>query len=136
MDWRVREITKAVRDYDRELYAQNTRDNRIDIYRRNRDGMHPPHFLFSLTDTWQPTGRPVDYGVEVVLNRLRAGDLWRDDTYVERWIVEHEKKKESKSRDFSNSVEAFMYDFRRQFARATNGINTSTLEKVPMKGRH
>ena len=130
---RVREITRAVASYDPCLYAQETCAGRIDIYRKNRDAMYPPHFLFALTDTWQPTGRPVDWGVEPLMNRIRAMDLWRDDTFVERWEANHEKLEQGKRRDFGNSVESFMYDFRRQFQRATNDINTSTLNKVQRK---
>lgn len=132
---RVDEITRAVSSYDPCLYAQETKPGRIDLYRKNRSGMEPPHFLFSLTDTWQPTGRPVDWGVEPLLNRVRAMDLWRDDKFVERLIADHEKNQESKERDRRNNVESFLYDFKSQFQKATNDINTSTLEKGHMKGR-
>lgn len=130
---RVDEITRALRSYDPCLYAQNTHENRIDIYRKNRESISPPHFLFSLTDTWQTTGRPVEWGVEPLMNRIRAMDLWRDDQFVEKWIAQHEKAQESRDRDRRNSVEAFLYDFRSQFQKATNDINTSTLEKVHRK---
>lgn len=130
---RVNEITRAVKSYDPCLYAQESKQGRIDLYRKNRSGMEPPHFLFSLTDTWQPTGRPVDWGVEPLLNRIRAMDLWRDDQFVEKWIAQKEKMDESRDRDRRNSVEAFLYDFKGQFQKATNDINTSTLEKVHRK---
>lgn len=131
---RVDEISRAVRNYDPCLYAQNTHGNRIDIYRRNRENISPPHFIFSLTDDWQPTGKPVEWGIDPVLNRIRAHDLWRDDTFVERLLAAQEEKAAERSRDFGNSVESFLYDFRKDFAKATDGINTSTLGKVKMKG--
>jgi hypothetical protein len=127
---RVAEITRAISSYDPCLYAQQTHESRIDIYRKNRESIHPPHFLFSLTDTWQPTGRPVEWGVEPLLNRIRAMDLWRDDQFVEKLLADQEKAQESRDRDRRNSVEAFLYDFKSQFQKATNDINTSTLKKV------
>lgn len=130
---RVKEITRALRQHDDCLYAQNTHGNRIDIYRKNREAIYPPHYLFSLTDDWQRTGKPVPWGIEPLMARIRAMDLWRDDTFVEKWIEADEKRKASEDRAFKNNVESFLYDFRRQFARATNDVNTSTLEKVARK---
>lgn len=64
-------------------------------------------------------------------------DLWRDDTFVEKLIAQTEKNKESRDRDRRNSVESFLYEFKSQFQKATNDINTSTLEKVTRKeGSH
>ncbi len=120
--------------YDSELYAQESKAGRIDIYRRSKHNDSPPHFLFALTDDWTAKGTPVPWGIEPLLNRIKAMDLWRDDTFVERWIKNHEKEVESQDRARRNSIESFLYDFRRQFARATNDVNTSTLEKVYSKG--
>ena len=126
---RIGEITLALRSHDSCLYAQETKAARIDVMRKSSYGDTPPHFLFALTDDWKPTGRPVPWGIEVVINRIKAQDLWRDDTNVDQLIAAHEKAEASKERDFKNSVESFLYDFRSQFQRATNEINTSTLEK-------
>jgi len=130
---RVQEITKAVKSYDLCLYAQETKPGRIDLYRKNRDGNEQPHFLFSLTDTWQPTGIPVPWGVEPLMNRIRAMDLWRDDKFAETWMAGQEKRKESQDRDRRNSIESFLYDFKGQFQKATNDINTSSLKGLNRK---
>lgn len=126
---RTESITRAVKQYDRELYAQETKPGRTDIYRRSVLGVSPPHFLFSLTDNWKPDGRPVEYGVEVVMLRIKAHDLWRDDTFIENYIARCESDKESEDRARRNDIESFLYDFRRQFQRATNDINTANLSK-------
>ena len=134
---RVREISNLVKGHDSCLFAQETHPGRIDIMRKNRDGMAPPHFIMALTDTWQPTGTPVPWGSEPILNRLRAMDLWRDDTFVERYIADCEKLEKSRERGMRNSIESFLYDFRSQFQKATDSINTSTLNKVYRKeGSH
>lgn len=96
--------------------------------------MSPPHLVFSLTDTWTAEGAPVPYGTEVVLNRVKAHDLWRDDQFVERWIAEKEQEEKSEERALKNSIESFLYDFRRPFMKATSDINTANLNKVYRKG--
>ncbi len=123
-------LDRRVKDYDSALYIQESPNDRYDVLRRSKYGEAPPHLIFSLTDTWQPTGRPVQWGSEVVINRIKAHDLWRDDQWIENYIKQEEKDKESKDRAMQNSIESFLYEFRRQFAKATDGINTSTLNKV------
>lgn len=130
---RVREVTKVVRDYDPCLYAMEMPDGRIDIYRKNRENISPPHFIFSLTDTWQPSGRKVDWGVDPILNRIRAHDLWRDDGFVESWIADDEKRAESRDRSRRSGVEDFLYDFRGQFNKTFNDVNTSNMNKISKK---
>lgn len=126
---RAREISKALENYDRCLYAQEMPDGRIDVYRKNRENLSPPHFIFSVTDNWTPQGQKRDWGIEPILNRIRAIDLWRDDKFVERVIAETEKDEESKDRDRRNSVESFLYEFRGQFHKTFNDVNTSLMDK-------
>lgn len=125
----AKRLDKVLKGHDSKLFVQETKPGRYDVYRKSQAGGHMPHFIFALTEDWSPTGVPVCYGYDVVLNRIKAFDLWRDDTFVERWIKEHEKHEESKDRARRNSIEAFLYDFRRQFARATDSVNTGTMDK-------
>lgn len=129
----VKNWTRVLKDYDSSLYAQETKLGRIDVYRKSRLNDSPPHFLFALTDNWKPEGTPTWYGSEVVLNRIKAHDLWRDDSFIENWIKEHEKIKASEKRAFKNSIESFLYDFRSEFQKATKDINTSNLKKLHRK---
>lgn len=126
-------MNRDLKNYDSCLYAQESRLGRIDIYRKSKYGGALPHLVMSLTDNWNHTGKPVDYGSLVIMDRIRAMDLWRDDGFVENYIKNHEKAKESADRDRKNNIESFLYDFRSQFHKATNDINTSTLEKVYRK---
>jgi hypothetical protein len=91
--------------------------------------MSPPHYICSLTDTWGPKGKPVEWGVEVILQRLKAHDLWRDDTFVERFLAEQVKEDESKQRDVRNSLEGFLEEMHSSFKKATSDINTSLMNK-------
>jgi len=133
MQGRVKDVTRAVKQHDPCLYAQETKPGRIDLYRKNRESLSPPHYLMSLTHNWQAEGRPVDWGIEPIMHRLRAMDLWRDDNFVEQFVADNEKEEMSRERSRKNNVESFLYDFRKQFQKATNEINTSTLEKVKRK---
>lgn len=127
---RLNEINRALKSYDSELFAVSNKPPRIDVYRQNRDKLSPPHFIFSLTEDWTVKSTPIEWGIEPILARLRAIDLWNSGLGVEDFIQEAEKSSESKKRHLMNTVEGFLYDFRSEFAKATNGINTSTLEKI------
>ncbi len=130
---KAKALTRYLKHYDGELFAVCNKPPRIDVYRQNRDRLSPPHFIFSLTDDWTVSGSVVDWGVEPVLARLRAIDLWNSGMTADEVIDQHAKWKESKQKDFRNNVESFLGDFRRQFAKATDGINTSTLNKTYRK---
>lgn len=129
MDSRVREVNRVVKGYDKYLVAQRERNGAIHIYRKTSDPADPLHFVMALTDNWTVRGKPRNWGLEVVVNRIAAHDLWKDETVVDRIEASLAKAEESKEKGMRNSIESFLYDFRRQFARATDGINVSSLER-------
>jgi hypothetical protein len=130
---KAKSLTGYLKHYDGELFAVCNKPPRIDVYRQSRDKLSPPHFIFSLTDNWTAQGRPVDWGVEPVISRLRAMDLWNSGVTADDVLKQNEMVEEGKSRDLRNNIESFLLDFRRQFAKATDGINTSTLDKTYRK---
>jgi hypothetical protein len=128
---RAETLTRHLKRHDSELYASRQPTGAIWVLRRNRSRPHEPHFIFALTDNWTAQGRPREWGIEPVLNRIKAHDLWRNaDSVVDRILADHEKSEESDRRAARNSIESFLLEFRKPFARATNGINTSTLSKI------
>lgn len=130
MDGRTREVDRLVGLYDRDLFARRESNGVIHIYRKTHRSSFPCDFVCALTENWQPNSPARDWGLEVLHNRLMAMDLWKDETVIDRVNKAAEKRHEDEQRDFSNNVESFLYDFRRQFARATNDINTSSLSKM------
>lgn len=126
----VRHYTKIVQRYDSELFAVSVKPPRIDIQRRSRYGASPPHHIFSLTDDWTPKGKPVEWGSEPILAHLRAIDLWNSGVGVDEVLEHNEKVDEARDRARINNTEAFLRDFRRQFARATDGIRTANMAKI------
>lgn len=129
MDLYRKRMDKALKAHDSLLFLQETKPGRFDVYRKSQTGANPPHFIFPLTDTWKPDGKPVDWGIEVVLNRLKAHDMWNDKSFIATLPELHEKEAESKDRARRNDIESFLYDFRSQFHRATSDINTSLMDK-------
>lgn len=130
---RVREISRNLKAYDKELYAQCNKPPRIDVYRQNRDKLSPPHFVFSLTENWTPTGKPVEWGIEVILARLKAIDLWGNGQTADQLNEANAKIDESRERTVRNNIEGFVSEFRSQFAKATDGIRVANMKKLYRK---
>lgn len=139
---RADDITKAIKSHDRELYCEKNREGKLCVYRKGSriesydvnghviDFVRPaPNFVFALTDNWRTTGIPVEWGIVPILERLKAIDLWNRDLAGE-CIQSTIKEIESRDRARKNSTESFLMEFRRQFARATNEINTANLAKL------
>lgn len=142
MDARLNQINKTVRTHDRKLFAKRV-GSRVDIMRESYrfmpydlDGIRllvsvpSPHQIFSLTDNWTVSGKPVEWGLEPISHRLKAMDLWNREDFMEELLKEYEKDQESEKRSFRNNIESFLRDFRREFSGTFNDVNTSTLEKV------
>lgn len=137
---RLRQISRALQGYDRELFVAPSVKGVPCVFRKTRaaesydfDGtvVHRivirPHLVFALTDNWTVFGRPVDWGIEPILARLKEMDLHNRDVAGEL-IDSYEKAEKSKERGLRNDAEAFFADHRREFARATDGINTSLIK--------
>lgn len=123
-------VEKGIKVHDSKLFIQETRLGRYDIYRKSEFGCHLPNFVFALTEDWSANGRPVEHGIDVVINRVKAHDLWHNTDFMEDYIKTCEKISEDKEKKRKNSIEGFLYDFRRQFQRATESVNTGTLNKI------
>lgn len=149
MDARVAKITREIQASDPQLFAVREANGMISIYRKYtrydvfdwEDGAKlfhsrpDKHHVLSLTHNWTVHGRPVPWGICPILAKLRAMDLWHRDIGQEL-LKEYDKRKASDERDFKNNTESFLLDFRRQFAKTFDGINTSTMEKIDKRRIH
>jgi hypothetical protein len=148
MDSTVRLYNKAIKEYDRELYAHRSEEGVISILRCNKrfvlydlDGqdlhvlIDSPEFIFALTDNWSTTGQPRLWGSDRVLARLREIDSWAKKDFLEEIDEQNEKVDQSKARHLRNEMEAMFSDGRRQFAKATDGILTHSLDKTEKNRR-
>ncbi len=143
MDWRTIRINQEIRKLDRRLSASRTPKGTIMILREpdrlaasdynqiNTDGtVHFSQFILALTDTWNLRGKAVDRGIEPILEQLRGMDSWTTSGIYEDMRKRRERNEADQERIQNNEIRARASDMRRDFAKATNDINTSTLEKV------
>lgn len=86
-----------------------------------------PQLILSLTHDWKPSGRPVNWGVEPVLEMLRSMDSWTDPRMFSRMVERRERMEVDSERSKRNEIRARAADMRSDFARATNDINTAGL---------
>lgn len=138
---RAEDVTRYIRKFDSKLYCEKNRDGKLCVYREDQriesydfEGQvilfsrPAPYLVFALTDDWTEQGSPVDRGLLPIYFRLRQIDLWNRDLVSES-IRSVEKDKESRDRAVDNHIESYLKDVRREFARRTNDINTSTLDR-------
>lgn len=131
MSYQAFRLTKALKDHDDALLARKGDDGKIHVYRKGQQSLH---HIFSLTEDWTTHSRAVEWGVEPIIQRLKAIDTWNHDV-AGRVIDEELKADRGKEADRRNTYESFLLDIRKQFAKATNDINTGTLNKSD-KRRH
>ncbi len=145
---RAHRITRELYQYDPCLFARKEQ-GMIKIFRRTKrvewheiDGnsvgflKEDPHFVCALTHNWSPNGEPVDWGLEPIAKKIRESDLWKRDKLADELIASYEKTAESRDRHTKNETEAFLSEFRPQFARAFNDVNTSNLAKTDLRRKY
>jgi hypothetical protein len=135
-------ITVEVQKHDPKLYCAKNTEGTLCVFRRSvrfeaydvGDELMiytrpAPHFVFALTNTWKTNGKPVDWGLEPIAARLKAIDLWNRPTLVDDLIESYEKDDKAMERELDNSIESFLLDFRKQFARTFDDVNTGSMNK-------
>lgn len=129
MSWRLDSYTKALKRYDRDLFAGRTREGTPCVFRRVKRFVpviesddfrlmtlkESKDFVFALTDTWLATGQPRDWGIDHVLNRISEIDTQRHEDFIRKMDEANEKVDKSRARHLDNEAEAYLKDNRRQF---------------------
>lgn len=131
MTRRQRSVSRAVKEYKRELYCKWD-IGKLHIFQKSPYWPSPDRYVCSLTHNWKIGGEPVEWGVEAIKVKLKAMDMASDggQEFISEVLASYEKDYVSKQRDRKNTMESFLYDYRSEFAKATNHINTGTLEKT------
>ena len=146
---RENRITKELQKHDRLLFCDKSRSGRMDIFRKGwryesylledkavlKRSVFHPHYVFSLTHNWNLNGRPVDWGLEPIVARVKAMDLWNRNI-VEDMIAGYAEDEKCQERTRNNSIESFLYDFRSQFKKTFSDVNTSNLKKTDKRRTH
>lgn len=122
--------TRALKRYDRDLFAEKNRDGVLCVFRLYKryepvcvteefkflNLVKAKQFVFSLTENWTLRTKPRMWGIDQVLNRVREIDVQANERLFEEMDAAHEKVDESNKRDLMNQAEAFFADNRKQFA--------------------
>lgn len=141
--------TRALKRYDRDLYAGRTKDGVACIFRKSKrfepvcelNGIplsvlkEDKQLVFPITSTWTMAGEPRDWGIDRVLNRVREIDALANERFFEELDAANDRIEQSKQRSMKNEMEAFWSHERRRFAKATDGILTHSLSKDEPKKR-
>lgn len=142
-------ITREIQKHDRDLFCRKDPRGVLQILRKNTITrsvwvddktvitypVSAPSFIVALTDTWTAMGKPVEWGLEPIMRKLRAIDDWQNpESENNKMLAQNEKVDQSHDRDRYNKMEAFCYDWRSQFKKATSDINTSNLAKIEKRG--
>lgn len=146
---RAERITSAVKTHDSQLYCERNMEGKLCIFRNGyswenhhlADGnllrvLRPtPHLVFALTNNWSIRGEAVDWGIEPVMARLKAMDLWNNDL-VARLEEQEIKDEESSARQRQNTTESFLYEFRSQFKKTFENVNTASMAKHDLRKKN
>lgn len=149
MSWKVHNINRRLKRFDRSLFTYTNIEGKVLVMRKadrleasdyhqeemNLDEIRP-QIIFALTHDWTVYGRSVDWGIEPILEKLRSMDSWASTAWISEMRKENERIKEDKKRMERNEFRATASDMRKEFAKATNDINTSTLEKIDRRYSH
>lgn len=143
MDWYTLRMTAELRKHDKRLYASRNPVGLVLILRKpdrleasDYNQSEPDtkdlntQLILALTDNWTVNGKPVEWGIEPVMSRIHEMDSWRDPEMTQKMRKGREREQEAKERAQKSLIRETALDMRREFAKATNDINTSTLEKV------
>lgn len=144
MDAKLRQVSQLLKRYDSDLVPRRFMDGALGIMRKRRGydfyrfadrsvlwfARDWEELVLPCTDNWVETGTPVDWGIEPIFWQIQKLDGWRDDGDYDRFCEDREQRKRNRDRAFRNEIRARAADLRRDFARATNDINTSTVEKI------
>ncbi len=141
--------TRALKRYDSDLYAGRSKDGLPCVFRKSKrfevvgewddfkllNLCEDKQFIFALTDNWLASGKPRDWGIDFVMNKIKSIDALANERFLEEIDAENEKLDKSRARSIKNEMEAFWSHERRRFAKATDGILTHSLSKDEPKKR-
>ena len=140
MSYRLSRLNRAIKDYDKDLYVIRSPNGMDQVWRKSlpkdlfglTEASHSSkpnvNFILALTDDLKLTGNPVEWGIEPIIATLKSWDNWRDDTQFEKMKKRREFNEESEKNSQKHEFRARAADMRKDFARATNEINTSSLK--------
>lgn len=146
----LKSYTKALKRYDSDLYADKTLDGLTCVFRKTKryepvcvtekfkllNLIECKQFVFALTDNWQATGIPRDWGIDHVLNRVKESDALANERWLEEIDAHNERIDKSKRRELKNDMESFWSHERNRFVKTMDeslGLTHSMSKDEPRK---
>lgn len=148
MDWRVSRLTQELRKHDRSLKAIRTNTGMIQVWRQaehwsaaeliDGESTHssPMQLITALTDTWKVDGNPIDLGIEPLMRKIQYMDSWNKVGVLDELRKRREMESEERKRQNKNENMAIAADLRKDFAKVTNDINTSSLDMTDARRQY
>ncbi len=141
--------TRALKKYDRDLYAGYTMDGVPCVFRKHKryeptceiDGVPlfslivSKQYVFALTHNWSALGRPRDWGIDDVVGHVQEIDYLANQRLFEEMDAKNEAKEKQAKKTLKGNVEDFWRDERRAFAKATSDILTHSMDKTERRRR-
>ena len=142
--WQETRLTGVVKRHDPKLFVNKDDFGRMNVWRESYE-LRPyfvnnatvyclesaPHYIMSLTHDWQMTGKPCEWGVDPLLNRLRAMDTWSATSFVNAEMEDvNAKIDQSKQRDMNNKLEAAAYESHAVFKKTFSDVNVASMNKI------
>ncbi len=139
----LRSYTRALKNYDRDLFADRNRDGVACVFRKVKrwvticddidfklaNLVEDKQFVCAITDTWSLRGSPRSWGIDDVVGHIQKMDVLADKDFFDKMDAENERQDKIKRKDLRNEMEGFWSYERRRFAKATNDILTHSLSK-------
>lgn len=94
-----------------------------------RNLAYKPVLICPLTHNWRITGKPVEWGLEPLWEKLQKMDFWTNKRALEELELEEERQEEAKKRSFRNKIEDFWYETHDKFKKSTNDVLTHSMDK-------
>lgn len=139
LSFREMKINKLVKEYSPDLYCTKDGNGTVHIMRKTNQydtfeykgvtygySKTYAHQVTSLTHDWSMDGRPVEWGLDLIWNKLSFMDAWRDDTFFDRMVKDREKAEEIKERSQKNEYLAQAADLRSAFRKTFEDYNVTS----------
>lgn len=140
--WREIRIEQTIKMHDPLLFLNKNYKGELQVMRESFkmvphdiDGktvlvkMPNHHYIMSLTEDWTGKTRPVDWGLEPIIKRIKEIDDWGSESSFERLLKENAKRDEIKSKRFASLTEDAVKEWRKDFKKHTSDILTHSVEK-------
>jgi hypothetical protein len=148
--FRANQISKEVRQYDRDLYCIKGETHHVIMRKAFRvrqyevDGVTLVCFerkddpVFHLTDNWNVSGNPIDWGIEPIMKMLRYSDPRNSGAFLHEKDALNAKFEASQLRARKNMFEGMAQEVLPVYKKIRSEVNLANANKsdIPLMKKH